>query len=89
MRIVWASDAWDDYLYWQSADPKVFRLINDLINDTRRSPFRGLGKPEPLKYDLKGWWSRRITSDHRLVYRVSGSDSLQQLEILQCRYHYR
>jgi toxin YoeB len=89
MRIVWASDAWDDYLYWQSADPKVLRLINDLINDTRRSPFRGLGKPEPLKYDLKGWWSRRITSDHRLVYRVSGSGSLQQLEILQCRYHYR
>jgi toxin YoeB len=89
MRIVWASDAWDDYLYWQSADPKVIRLINDLINDTRRSPFRGLGKPEPLKYDLKGWWSRRITSDHRLVYRVSGSSSLQQLEILQCRYHYR
>jgi len=89
MRIIWASDAWDDYLYWQSADPKVLRLINDLINDTRRSPFRGLGKPEPLKYDLKGWWSRRITSDHRLVYRVSGSGSLQQLEILQCRYHYR
>ena len=89
MRIIWASDAWDDYLYWQSADPKVLRLINDLINDTHRSPFRGLGKPEPLKYDLKGWWSRRITSDHRLVYRVSGSGSLQQLEILQCRYHYR
>jgi toxin YoeB len=89
MRIVWASDAWEDYLYWQSADPKVLGLINDLINDTRRSPFRGLGKPEPLKYDLKGWWSRRITSDHRLVYRVSGAGSLQQLEILQCRYHYR
>ena len=89
MKIVWARDAWDDYLYWQSADAKVVRLINDLINDTRRSPFRGLGKPEPLKYDLKGWWSRRITSDHRLVYRVSGSGSLQQLQILQCRYHYK
>jgi len=89
VKIVWARDAWDDYLYWQSADAKVVRLINDLINDTRRSPFRGLGKPEPLKYDLKGWWSRRITSDHRLVYRVSGSGSLQQLQILQCRYHYK
>jgi toxin YoeB len=89
MKLVWASDAWEDYLYWQGADSKILGVINDLIKDAQRNPFKGIGKPEPLKHDLAGWWSRRITSDHRLVYRMSGKDQAQQLEILQCRYHYR
>jgi toxin YoeB len=89
MKLVWASDAWEDYLYWQDADSKILGVINDLIKDAQRNPFKGIGKPEPLKHDLAGWWSRRITGDHRLVYRMSGKDQTQQLEILQCRYHYR
>ena len=88
MKLVWTSQAWDDYLHWQQADPKILRAVNDLIRDARRSPFKGLGKPEPLKHGLKGWWSRRITGDHRLVYRVSGQGDTQQLEIAACRYHY-
>ena len=88
MRLLWTSAAWEDYLYWQTADPKVLRSINDLIKDIRRDPFRGLGKPEPLKHALQGWWSRRITGEHRLVYRVSGKGEAQQIEIAACRYHY-
>jgi toxin YoeB len=86
MRLVWTQAAWEDYLHWQSTDEKVLQSINDLIKDIRRSPFRGLGKPEPLKHD--GWWSRRITGEHRVVYRVSGKGAAQQLEIAACRYHY-
>jgi toxin YoeB len=88
MKILWSTNAWDDYLYWQKADARIFDGINQLIKDIRRNPFKGLGKPEPLKANLKGWWSRRITQDHRLVYRISGKDDAQQLEIVQCRYHY-
>jgi toxin YoeB len=88
MRIVWTANAWDDYLHWQQTDQKVLGSINDLIKNIKRDPFKGLGKPEPLKHALQGFWSRRITQEDRLVYRVSGTGKSQQLEILQCRYHY-
>jgi toxin YoeB len=86
MRLLWSDEAWEDYVYWQQSDPKVLQAINDLIRDIRRDPFKGLGKPEPLKHRLAGWWSRRITREHRLVYRLSGRDA-ELLEIIQCRYH--
>lgn len=89
MKIVWVEAAWEDYLYWQMSDAKVLQSINDLIKDIRRDPFKGLGKPEPLKHRLSGWWSRRITGDHRLVYTVSGKGIDQQLLVAQCRYHYK
>jgi toxin YoeB len=86
MRLLWSDEAWEDYLYWQQTDRKVLQAINDLIRDIRCDPFKGLGKPEPLKHDLSGWWSRRITREHRLVYRVSGKNA-ESVEIIQCRYH--
>jgi toxin YoeB len=86
MRLLWSDEAWEDYVYWQQNDPKILQSINDLIRDIRRDPFKGLGKPEPLKHSLAGWWSRRITREHRLVYRVSGRDA-ELLEIIQCHYH--
>jgi toxin YoeB len=88
MRLLWSEEAWEDYVFWQKSDPKVLQSVNDLIKDIRRDPFRGLGKPEPLKHALAGWWSRRITGEHRLVYRVSGKKPGQMVEIIQCRYHY-
>ena len=88
MKLVWTELAWDDYLYWQENDRDIVERINTLIEDTRRSPFKGIGKPEPLKGEFNGWWSRRITGEHRLVYRVAGKADTQQLEIAQCRYHY-
>jgi toxin YoeB len=88
MKTAWTEDAWQDYLYWQQTDEKILNSINDLIKDIKRDPFKGLGKPEPLKHTLQGWWSRRISGEHRLVYRVSGKDDNQQLDIVQCRYHY-
>jgi toxin YoeB len=88
MRLLWTEKAREDYLYWRDADPDTLRKINALIEDIQRSPFRGLGKPEALKFELSGWWSRRITQEHRLVYRVSGKRGEQVLEIAQCRYHY-
>ena len=88
MKIAWTEDAWQDYLHWQRADEKILVAINALIKDITRDPFRGLGKPEPLKHELQGWWSRRISGEHRLVYRVSGKRGDQQLDIVQCRYHY-
>ena len=88
MKLLWASDAWEDYLLWQHSDPATLAKINLLLAEIRRQPFRGLGKPEPLKGNFAGWWSRRITGEHRLVYRVAGSGDTQQVEIVQCRYHY-
>ena len=88
MKIAWTEHAWQDYLHWQQADEKILVSINALIRDIKRDPFRGLGKPEPLKHELHGWWSRRISGEHRLVYRVSGKRGDQQLDIVQCRYHY-
>ena len=88
MKLVFWPTAWEDYLYWQSEDPKLLARINSLLEECRRDPFRGTGKPEALKQNLSGWWSRRIPSEHRLVYRVSGSGESQALEVAQCRYHY-
>jgi toxin YoeB len=88
MKIVWTQLAWQDYVQWQHEDQKTLNSINELIKDIQRDPFKGLGKPEPLKHRLQGWWSRRINIEHRLVYRVSGKGEMQQIEIVQCRYHY-
>lgn len=76
--------AWEDYLYWQSNDRKTLRKINDLLKAIHRDAFKGLGSPEPLKHGLSGYWSRRITLEHRLVYRVENGE----IRVLQCRYHY-
>lgn len=88
MNVLWTPEGWEDYLYWQDTDRKMVGKINELIKDIRRIPFKGLGKPEPLKNNLSGWWSRRIAGDHRLVYRVQGKDRDRCLAIAQCRYHY-
>ena len=88
MRLAWTADAWEEYLYWQRSDKAVLTKINELLRDASRNPFSGLGKPEPLRQNMKGWWSRRITGEHRLVYRVIGTGDSQQLEITQCRHHY-
>jgi toxin YoeB len=85
MKKVWHDDAWEDYLYWQSQDKKILRRINQLIHDIDRNGYEGLGKPEPLRGDLSGWWSRRIDSCNRIVYRIRE----QQIEIIQCGGHYR
>lgn len=89
MKLVFSDEAWEDYLFWQQHDRGALERINTLIREARRTPFTGMGKPEPLRGDLKGWWSRRITAEHRLVYRVAGSGAAQSLEILACRFHYR
>lgn len=84
MKKIWDDEAWEDYLYWQTQNKKTLRRINQLIRDAERDPFRGLWKPEPLKENLQGWWSRRINETDRLVYRVRDG----ALEIIQCRTHY-
>lgn len=84
MNKVWSDEAWDDYVYWQSQDKKTLKRINQLLKDIDRSPFEGIGKPEALKYDLHGFWSRRIDDDNRLVYRIKNGN----IEIAQCRTHY-
>ena len=84
MKIIFAPEAWEDYLLWQETDKKTVRRIHDIIKDTMRSPFVGIGKPEPLRFALSGFWSRRITDEHRMVYRIE-NDSLL---IAQLRYHY-
>lgn len=84
MKLVFADEAWDDYLFWQKQDRKMVDRINKLIQEVKRDPFSGVGKPEPLKHALAGFWSRRITDEHRMVYRVE--DDL--LLIAQLRYHY-
>ncbi|WP_418953019.1 Txe/YoeB family addiction module toxin [Streptomyces katrae] len=76
--------AWDQYTSWTTADPKILKRINRLIQEIQRTPFEGAGKPEPLKENLSGWWSRRITDEHRLVYRIKD----EAVEIAQARYHY-
>ena len=84
MRLIFSEHAWDDYLYWQRADKQLLKRINSLIPDIQRSPFEGIGKPEPLKHALSGYWSRRINDEHRIVYKVE-DDSLL---IAQLRHHY-
>ena len=88
MKLVFAARAWEDYLHWQAADPNTLERLNGLIKECMRSPFKETGKPEPLRGDLQGWWSRRITLEDRLVYRIAGRGEAQQLEIAQCRFHY-
>ncbi|MBY0273303.1 MAG: Txe/YoeB family addiction module toxin [Alphaproteobacteria bacterium] len=84
MNIAFLEDAWNDYLYWQTFDKNILKRINNLIKDIQRQPFQGIGKPEPLKFDMAGCWSRRITEEHRLVYKIHD----HKVIILQCRYHY-
>ena len=88
MRIRFGSSAWTDYLYWQKANAATLRKINILIEDVRRHPFSGRGKPEPLRNGLDGFSSRRINHEHRLVYRVLGKGIDQAVEIAACRFHY-
>jgi len=95
VSIVFSEHAWEDYLYWQKHDRQTLRRINDLIRDIRRHPYDGIGKPEPLRHALRGYWSRRIAGEHRLVYRVvlapddpSASQGPSSILIAQARYHY-
>lgn len=88
MIIQFSKEGWEDYLYWQEVDKTTLSKINRQIKEIARHPFQGTGKPEPLKAPLRGWWSRRITAEHRLVYRVSGDENNRLIEIVQCRYHY-
>ena len=84
MKIVFSINSWEDYITWQKEDKKIIKKINELIKDIQRTPYKGIGKPEPLKYDLTGLWSRRIDREHRLVYQIRG----EELLIYSCRFHY-
>lgn len=84
MNLLFTDDAWEDYLYWQQTNKKILNKVNKLIHDIRRTPFEGIGKPEPLRYQLQGCWSRRINDEHRIVYEVV-EDTVR---IIACRYHY-
>ena len=84
MKLIFSENAWEDYLYWQKTDKKVLNRINKLIKETKREPFEGVGKPESLKHNLAGYWSRRINEEHRMVYKVTDDALL----IAQLRYHY-
>ena len=83
-KLIFADEAWDDYLFWQDTDRSMLRRINLLVKEVRRSPYEGVGKPELLKHQLAGWWSRRIDGEHRLIYRVTD----QAIEISNLRHHY-
>jgi toxin YoeB len=84
MRYIFVDESWEDYLYWQKTDKKILIKINDLLKDISRTPFAGKGKPEPLKHKYKGYWSRRIGGEHRLIYSVRDDEIL----IAKCRFHY-
>ncbi|MBS0271981.1 MAG: Txe/YoeB family addiction module toxin [Proteobacteria bacterium] len=84
MDLIFLEEAWEDYLYWQNTDKTKLKRINLLIKEIRRIPFSGIGKPEPLKFDMVSFWSRRIDEEHRLVYKIQQDN----LYIIQCRYHY-
>ena len=84
MKLIFSSKAWENYLYWQTTDKKMIKRINMLIKDIQRSPYEGIGKPEPLKHGLSGYWSRRINDEHRIVYKFQSDEVL----IAQLRYHY-
>jgi toxin YoeB len=84
MKLVWDESAWDDYLWWQAQDRRVLKRSNTLIRDIQRNGNEGIGKPEPLKHGFQGYWSRRITDEHRLIYKVVESE----IRIAACRYHY-
>jgi toxin YoeB len=85
MNVLFTEAAWSDYLYWQAEDKKTLKKINELLKEIKRSPYEGIGKPEPLRHQLQGYWSRRIDLEHRLVYRL---DDRKTLVIIACRYHY-
>ena len=97
MNLMWTEFAWEEYLYWQATDFKKLQRINELIKEIKRFPFQGIGKPEPLKFELAGKWSRKIDDEHRLVYEVNGKKQIESgkstdhrnLIIYQCRYHYK
>ena len=84
MKYVFVDESWEDYVYWQETDKKMARRINELLKDISRNPFSGIGKPEPLKYKYRGFWSRRINEEHHLIYQVRENEVL----IVKCRYHY-
>lgn len=84
MKLIFSENAWEDYLYWQKTDKKLLNRINKLSKETKRQPFEGVGKPEPLKHGLAGYWSRRINDEHRMVYKVTDDALL----LAQLRYHY-
>jgi toxin YoeB len=84
MKIIFSANAWDDYIYWQQSDKKMLKRVNKLIKEICRSPFEGIGKPEPLRHGLSGYWSRRINDEHRIIYKVTEDTLL----IAQLRYHY-
>jgi toxin YoeB len=89
MKVHFTDDGWNDYQHWIRNDHAMLGRVNAIIEDARRRPFQGLGKPEALRGDLSGWWSRRISGEHRLVYRVAGKRGIdQRIEIAACRYHY-
>ena len=83
-NVEWTDNAWDEYIYWQTQDKKILKRINTLIKECQRTPFEGTGKPEPLKHELSGYWSRRINDEHRLVYKVTDT----MIIIASCKYHY-
>jgi toxin YoeB len=85
MNVAFTPQAWEEYLYWQETDPQIVSRIHELLRDIRRNPYNGIGKPEPLKHALRGYWSRRITAEHRIVYKKMSDHIL----ITQLRYHYR
>jgi toxin YoeB len=89
MNFVFTENGWEDFEYWIETDRDIDDKIKELLKEIRKTPFHGIGKPEPLKYDLKGYWSRRITGEHRLVYKVEGKKGVDQTcYVIQCRFHY-
>jgi toxin YoeB len=89
MIIEFTKNGWEDFEYWIETDQEIVKKIKELLKSIKQNPFRGIGKPEPLKYGLKGFWSRRINQEHRLVYRVTGKKGIdQKCSIIQCRFHY-
>jgi toxin YoeB len=84
MKLIFVDESWEDYLYWQKTDRKILDRINNLVKDISRNPYSGLGKPEPLKYKYQGYWSRRITEEHRLIFSVVNDE----IQIAKCRFHY-
>ena len=89
MNVEFTSHAWEEFQYWLENDPEVVKKIKDLLKAIRQSPFQGIGKPEPLKHGLKGYWSRRITGEHRLIYKIQGKKGEdQKCIVVQCRFHY-
>ena len=84
MKYVFVEESWEDYLYWQKIDKKILKRINLLLKDISRQPYHGIGKPEPLKHNYRGYWSRRINGEHRLIYQVRENE----LRIIKCRFHY-